>query len=145
MATLLRDPYKLDWRGDPPHMLKPDIPVWYRFLEKWGSQFVNLWYDVLLGAPLLSSEEEKNSFLRMYRSNVSKRADAIAELSNELWIIEVAFDPGLRSLGQVQVYRALWLRDPVIRKIERCVIVCEQMEPNLLDAAGMYGILVFVV
>ena len=145
MATLLRDPYKLDWRGDPPHMLKPDIPVWYRFLEKWGSQFINLWYDVLLGAPLLSSEEEKNSYLRMYRSNVSRRADAIAELDKEVWIIEAASDPGLRAIGQVQVYRTLWLRDPVIRKIERTVIVCEQMEPNLLDAAGMYGILVFVV
>ena len=145
VATLLGKSYAIDWRGIPPHMLKPDVPVWYRFLERWGSQLINLWYDVLLGAPVLTEEEEKNSYLKMYSSNISKRADAIAELENEIWIIEVASTAGLRAIGQVQVYRALWLRDPGLKKIEKTVIVCEEMEPNLLDAAAMYGILVFII
>ncbi|GAH74770.1 unnamed protein product, partial [marine sediment metagenome] len=60
MPTDLGRPYALDWRGDPPHMLQPDIPVWYRFLEKWGSPFLHLYYDCLLGGPYLTQDEKKD-------------------------------------------------------------------------------------
>ncbi|GAH74613.1 unnamed protein product, partial [marine sediment metagenome] len=96
MPTDLGRPYALDWRGDPPHMLKRDVPVWYRFLEKWGTPFLNLYYDCLLGGPFLSPEEKKDPLKWMWRVNLAKRADAIAELENEVWIIEVTTDPGLR-------------------------------------------------
>ena len=140
MPTDLGQAYPLNWRGDPPHMLKPDIPVWYRFLEKFSLPFINLYYDCLLGAPFLSEEEKKDPLKRSWRIVLSKRADAIAELKDEIWIIEVASHPGLRAIGQVQTYRALWLRDPKIRKIERMIIVAETMDESLLDAAGMLGI-----
>lgn len=145
MPTDLRRSYALDWRGDPPHMLPPDVPVWYRFLEKWGFQFINLYYDCLLGGPYLTAAEKKDPLKRMWRINLAKRADAIAELENEVWIIEVSADPNLKCIGQVQTYRALWLRDPKIHKIERCILVGETIEPDILDAAGIYGLLVFIV
>ena len=124
-------------------MLALDIPVWYKFLEKWGSAFVNIYYDCLLGGPLIDAEEEKDPMKRMWRYLASKRADVIAELEKEVWIIEVTFDAGLRSLGQVQTYRTLWIRDPKIMKPEKCVIVCGKISPDFLDTAAMYGILVF--
>jgi len=145
MPTDLGRPYALDWRGDPPHMLARDIPVWYRFLEKWGAPFLNLYYDCLLGGPFLTPEEKKDSLKWMWRVNLAKRADAIAELDDELWIIEVAAEPGLRFLGQLQIYRTLWLRDPAISKIERLVLVSETIDPDILDAAGMYSVMVFIV
>ncbi|MBA7554538.1 hypothetical protein ES705_47162 [subsurface metagenome] len=143
MPTTLGRKYDLMWRGKPPHMLAPDIPVWYDFLDKWGNQFQKLYYDCLLGGPDLSPEELKDPFVRMQRYLASKRADAIAELENEVWIIEVTFDAGLRSIGQVQTYRTLWLRDPKIMKPEKCVLVCGRISPDFLDAASMYGIMVF--
>lgn len=145
MPTDLGKPYTVDWRGNPPHMLARDVPVWYRFLEKWGSGFLNLYYDCLLGGPLLDAEEKKDPLKWMWRVNLAKRADAIAELENEVWIIEVAADPGLRFLGQIQIYRTLWLRDPPIVKIEKPVLVAETIDPDILDAAGMYGVMVFIV
>ncbi len=143
MPTELGRKYSLDWRGKPGHMLAPDIPVWYNFLEKWGSQFINLYYDCLLGGPSLTPEEMKDPFKKMQRYLASKRADAIAELEEHVWIIEVTFDAGLRSLGQLQTYRTLWIRDPKIDKPEKCVLVCGKISPDFLDAASMYGILVF--
>ncbi|KKN32656.1 hypothetical protein LCGC14_0811790 [marine sediment metagenome] len=143
MPTELGRPYALSWRGKPPHMLQPDIPVWYAFLEKWGSQFLNIYYDCLLGGPDLTPEELKDPMKKMERYLASKRADVIAELENEAWIIEVTFDAGLRSLGQVQTYRTLWIRDPKITKPEKVVIVCRRISPDFLDTASMYGILVF--
>ncbi|GAI28296.1 unnamed protein product [marine sediment metagenome] len=145
MPTDLGKPYALDWRGKPPHMLESDIPVWYRFLEKWGSPFLNLYYDCLLGGPYLSLQEKKDPLKWMWRVNLAKRADAIAELEDELWIIEVAPDPGLRVIGQLQTYRALWLRDPKINKIERMILVSEVPNEDLFDAASMFGISIYLI
>lgn len=145
MPTTLGRPYSLDWRGDPPHMLKVDVPIWYRFLEKYGAPFLNLYYDCLLGGPYLTPDQLKDPYKRDWRVLNSKRADAIAELDSEVWIIEVAKEPGLRAIGQVQVYHALWLRDPKIRKIEKVVLVADRIDKDLLDAAGMYGLLTFIV
>lgn len=143
MPTTLGRPYSLNWRGKPPHMLQPDIPVWYNFLEKWGSQFKKLYYDCMLGGKSYTPEEKKDPIIKMARFLSAKRADAIAELDKEVWIIEVTNDAGLRTLGQVQTYRVLWLRDPVIAKPEKVVIVCGTISPDFLDAATMYGVLVF--
>lgn len=145
MPTDLGRPYALDWRGKPPHMLERDIPIWYRFLEKWGSTFLNIYYDCLLGGPILSPEEKKDPLKWMWRVNLAKRADAICELTDQVWIIEVAADPGLRFLGQLQIYRALWLRDPLIPKLETLVLVSETIDPDILDASGTYGISIFIV
>jgi len=81
----------------------------------------------------------------MWRFNVSKRADVIATTRHEVWIIEVADDPGLRAIGQLQVYRTLWLQHPVIDLMERLVLVCEVIDPHLLTAAEMHAIHVSVV
>jgi len=145
MPTDLGRSYPLDWRGDPPHMLKRDIPVWYRFLEKWGSRFINLYYDCLLGGPYLTPEEKKDPLKWMWRVNLAKRADAIAELENEVWIIEVAPDPGLRILGQLIAYKTLWLRDPQINKLEHMILVSEVPNEDLFDAASTYGVLIYII
>ena len=125
-------------------MLKPDVPVWYRFLEKYGGPFINIYYDVLLGGPFLTQEEMKDPLKRDWRVLLSKRADVIVELPDEVWIVEVAADPGLRALGQVQAYRALWLRDPKILKMEQMVIVGERIEKDLMDAAGVQGVRIYL-
>lgn len=93
----------------------------------------------------MDPEELKDPLKRMWRINISKRADAIAELDNEVWIIEVASDPGLRTLGQLQTYRLLWLRDPKIAKIERMILVCETINQDLLDAVSTYGVSIYVI
>lgn len=145
MPTDLGRSYPLDWRGDPPHMLQADIPIWWRFLEKYGQAFQELYYDCLLGGPYMTPQELQDPYKKSWRILNSKRADAIAELDHQVWIIEVAKEPGLRAIGQVQVYRALWTRDPKIPKPEKCVLVADRINPDLLDAAGIYGVLVFIV
>jgi len=145
MTTILHKSFPTDWRGKPPHMLRPDVPVWYRYLEKNASLFTALYYDCLLGAPVLTKEQEKDPLKKMWRYNVSKRADVVATTKDQVWIIEVADDPGLRALGQLHVYRTLWLQDPVIDLMEHLVLVCETIDTHLLSAAEMHGIDVSVV
>jgi len=145
MPTQLGQTYSLDWRGDPPHMLKTDIPVWYRFLVKYGGSIKNLYYDCLLGGPYLTQEEKKDPLKRDWQALTSKRADAICEFTDQVWIVEVAAEPGLRSIGQLQVYHVLWLRDPKIAKIEKLLLVGERVDPDIIDSAGTYGLQVFIV
>lgn len=144
MPTILGRPYGIDWRGAPPHMLKPDIPVWYRFLEKWGHLFEKLYYDSYLGGPYLSPEQDKDPMWRMWRANTSKRADAIAELLDEVWIIEVSERPGLRAIGQLLTYLALWTEHPQIEKLEIPVLVCQDLDTDLIASAAKYGIRTYV-
>jgi len=126
-------------------MLDEDVPVWWEFLETWGYLFDRIYYDCLLGGPFYSEKQLQDPMLRMWRATTSKRADAIAELKDELWIIEVAYRPGLRAIGQLQTYRALWIRDPKILKPEKTILVCRALDPDFGDAASMYGISIFVM
>jgi len=126
-------------------MLPQDVPIWYRFLEKWGPLFLSLYYDCFVGGPYYTEKQLEDPMARMWRANTSKRIDALAETEDEIWIIEVAKSPGLRSLGQVQTYRALWLEDPKIAKIEKAVIVCQEVDQDLVSAAAMYGVLTYVM
>ena len=81
----------------------------------------------------------------MWRYNISKRADAIADLGSEVWIIEVANYPGLRAVGQLQVYQTLWIEDPKILKPERLALVAERIDNDLGAACGRFGIQVYLV
>ena len=144
MPTTLGRSYPKEWRGIPPHMLKDDVPVWWRFLSNWGWKFENIYYDCLLGGPTYTDEQIKDPLTKMWRANLSRRADSIAELKEEVWIIEVATRPGLRAIGQLQTYRALWIRDIKIWKPEKAILVCETIDPDFADAASMYGIMIFV-
>jgi len=126
-------------------MLAEDQPVWYRFLDVWGYTFISLYYDCLLGGPFYTEKQLQDPYLKMWRATNSKRVDAIAETENEVWLIEVSKSPGLRSLGQIQTYRALWLEDPPIAKIEKALLVCESVDQDLFSAAAMYGTLIYLM
>jgi len=145
MPTELGKAYPLMWRGDPPHMLKPDIPIWYRFLAMYGAPFDKLYYDCALGGPSYTSEELADPLKKMWRGLLVKRADAIVELDKEVWIIEVSADPGLRSIGQLISYGHLWKRDPKIDKPLKLVLVSGTIEEDLADVVSSYGGLIFIV
>lgn len=145
MPTTLGNPYPINYGGTPPHMLREDVPVWSKFQEKYSSLWKALYLDVLVGGPALTKEEEKDSFKRMWRYNNSKRLDALAVLEKEVWIIEVASKPGLRSLGQLLTYVSLWQEDDPFGLIEKPVLVCEVIDTDLISSAAKYGILTFVI
>lgn len=145
MATIMGQKYTTDWRGRPPHMLQQDIPVWYRFLKQNAQNFIGLWYDVMVGGPTLTPEEELDIMKKMWRDNTSKRIDAITETETEVWIIEVSDYPGMRAVGQVFTYQSLWLEDPKIAKLERLAIVCARIDTDIAAAMGKMGVLIFIL
>ncbi|KKL54408.1 hypothetical protein LCGC14_2265720, partial [marine sediment metagenome] len=81
----------------------------------------------------------------MWRALTAKRIDAMGETEKELFLIEVSSDPGLRAIGQIQVYAMLWAEDPKINKPIIKTLVCAVVDPDLLSAAATYDIQIYVM
>ena len=145
MPTDLGPKYSTDWRGKPPHMLAPDQPVWYRFLDQAAPQFLSLYYDCLLGGPTLTGSDIQDPMKRMWRAVTSKRADAIAETQTETWLIEVSSYPGMRAIGQLLTYRNLWREDPRIKKPTKMVLVADDFDPDIMSTLTLMDISLHLV
>ncbi len=145
MPTTLGQEYSTSWRGKPPHMLAPDIPIWYRFLAEHAPDFEKLYYDCLLGGVAIIQKQLNDPMARMSRALLAKRADAIAETNDQTWLIEVSASPGMRALGQLLTYHELWKQDPQISKPIRLVLVADSIDPDIGIAYAEYLISVFLV
>lgn len=145
MPTTLGRPFDISWRGKPPHLLEVDTPVWYRFLENHRPETLNLYYDVLLGMHNMTRGQLKDSMQRMWYYANAKRVDAVIETPTEIWLIEVSNILAIRAIGQALSYSVMYSQDPIVRKIERPILVGEQMDADLLGVAGKYGITVFLI
>lgn len=141
MPTELGEPYLTSWRGYYPAMLQEDIPVWEHFLNDNPLLFQRIYYNVRIGGVLPGPEFGDEKMRRMYWQTTAKRIDALAELENEVWIIEVAATPGLRAVGQLQTYMALWFEDVKIQKPAKPVLVCQSIDKDLERSLQFYGVL----
>lgn len=140
MPTKLGEPVSPLWRGRYPAMLEEDVPVWNQFLDKNMHLFERVYYNVRVGG-IVSIEPGLDEKMRdMYYNVSAKRMDALAELKDEVWIVEVAFKPGLRAIGQLQTYFALWHDDPKINKPAVPVLVAVSVDSDLQRSMNIYGI-----
>ena len=145
MPTELGQPFSPLWRGKYPHMLPADWPVWNLFLDQNAKLFERIYYDVRVGGVMPGPEMGDEKMRQMYWQNTAKRLDALGELKDELWIIEVADRPGLRASGQLRVYWNLWFEDPKITKPTKAVLVCRSLDDDLKRALQYDGVLLRLV
>jgi len=141
MPTDLGQPFQQSWRGSYPHMLDVDKPVWDLFLDRNPNLFKRLYYDVRVGGVYPAPEYGDEKMRKMFYDTTAKRIDALGELEDEIWIIEVATRPGLRAVGQIQTYIALWWEDPKITKPAKPVLVCQSIDADLERSLAFYGVL----
>lgn len=141
MPTELGEAYQQSWRGKYPHMLPEDVPVWERFLDMNPTLFERMYYDVRVGGVVPDPGLGDEKMRRMFWQNTAKRLDALGVLKDEIWIIEVAANPGLRAVGQLNTYMALWWEDPKILKPVKPVLVCQSIDEDLKRSLEFYGVL----
>ena len=122
-------------------MLAADWPVWALFLDRNPNLFERIYYDVRIGGVTPGPEIGDEKMRLMFWQNTAKRIDALGELKDEIWIIEVADRPGLRASGQLRVYWNLWFEDPKIHKPARAVLVCRSVDEDLRRALEYDGVL----
>lgn len=141
MPTDIGQPFSTLWRGTYPAMLKEDYPVWNRFLDINPTLFERVYYNVRVGGVYPDASIADSKMRYAYWQTTAKRIDVLAELKDELWIIEVAARPGLRALGQLQTYIALWFEDPKLKKPAKAVLVCQSVDADVERSLKFYGVL----
>ena len=121
-------------------MLPPDVPVWHDFLDKYGDDFLQFYYDVALTTKPKPPEAPTEAMITMWKKSFGKRIDVVAESDNAVWIIEVTERSFLRAIGQIMVYNELWKIDPPIKKPFAPYIVCRIMDEDVAYVCDIYGI-----
>lgn len=145
MPTTLGDEFSPLWRGKYPAMMPEDRPIWNKFLDKNYLLFKKIYYNVRLGGVYPGPDQGDETMRRSFYEVTAKRIDALCELKDEVWIVEVASRPGLRATGQLLTYQALWLDDIRIQKPVKMVLVSNSIDTDLRRALEINGVLVRLV
>ncbi len=145
MPTELGEPFEITWRGHPPQMLPPDVPLWHAYLDKSAGQFLRFYYNVRVGGPDISKLKVDLSLAKMWYASTAKRIDVIGERADEIWIIEVASSPYLRAVGQCLSYKFLWEEDPKIDKPAKAVLLCYFLDSDLQRILKHYGVHIITI
>jgi len=145
MPTELGEAYEPSNDISPPQMLPEDVPVWQKFRRIFGELFERFYYNVKVGGQDIRDPGIPENIRKSWYYSTAKRIDAIGETKNEVWIIEVAANPGLRAVGQILTYASLWALDNKIAKPAVSVIVVDTMEQDLRFACSVQGVRVMEV
>jgi hypothetical protein len=117
-----------------PHLLKPDIEVWQRFLDAHQSEYDYFDYDVRVGIGQDPGDRLPENLRQMGIELSKRRIDAIGYTANTITIIEITRDAGLTSIGQLTAYPVLYRQTfPTTRKILP-LLVAETLKPDVQPA-----------
>jgi hypothetical protein len=145
MPTKLGEPYSPLWRGKYPQMLPEDMPVWTKFLDQNPTLFEKIYYNVRVGGIVIEDPAIDQKYKEAYYNVTAKRIDALCELKDEIWIVEVAVSQKQRAVGQLLSYLFLWYEDPVIPKKAVGVFVTQATDSDLERVLNFYGMRTRVV
>ena len=114
-----------------PHILKPDVPVWQRFLAAYQHRYTHIDYDVRVGRGRHPGDEFQPATIDLAIQLSMRRIDAVGHSPTRLDIIEVTTDAGLTALGQCLAYPILY-RQTYAPTIEiRPLLVAARFQPDI--------------
>ncbi len=126
-----------------PHMLAEDAAVWTRYLEDPVVPILEVWYDVRVGKPVElppgATEMEKKIAAGLTR----KRIDVIVKVEGFYWVVELKPFGGYVAYGQVLTYFRLFRQEYRLDLECLPVIICIEVDRDLLvelDEKGVVGI-----
>ena len=128
-----------------PHMMPFEVPVWERFLADPPFAPVAISYDVHLGQGIPARAEWPPWLVKVVRATSRKRADAVVETADALWILEIKVRASFSALGQLIGYGVLLLEEWKPRKPVHLGVVCERVAADMGPVLNEFGISVFVV
>lgn len=139
MASL-NNSFPHDWPGRPAQMPIADWGVWREFLARRGREWRAYAYDVELhggDTPVASADP---GTARAWARAIAKRLDVAAIRASGVTLIEVRRHARHATLGQIQVYARLFPRDYPTEHLEQLLIVCETIDPDVLEVARNAGV-----
>lgn len=128
-----------------PHMKPRDIEIWERFIQAYPDAYTQCQYDFHVGdAPEFDTAVEGIDNANQHMLYQLK-IDVVGYKSSGIDIIEVKPDAGPSSIGQVQGYRTLYVRDEKPTQNVGVVIVSNVEKPNMRYLCAQAGVSLFIV
>lgn len=122
-----------------------EIPLWERFLERYGRDYDRFEYDVHVGVGVPLDPTWEPTIANMARILTQKRIDAVGYKGDQITIFEVKPDIGLSGLGQLIAYRELYLRDTGYTGVLLLAAVTDNILPDETYVYEKQGIHIYVV
>lgn len=128
-----------------PHMKPRDIAIWERFIEKYPDYFERVQYDVPCGTgpdfDTLIDDYTGAHAEKLYK----KKIDVVAFRGANISIIEVKPSAGASAVGQVRMYKHLYLADYSPPDEPELLIITDKADKDFERFAKAEGVGIFVV
>lgn len=128
-----------------PHMMREDTAVWTRFLQMGSVSIKEVWYDVHCGQAVFLRDSATQMEQRIADGVTRKRIDVVASVDGGLWVIEIKPYGNMFAIGQILTYVKLLKQEYIVPDIVLPVIICNNIDPDILDEIDDFGILAVMV
>ena len=137
--------YTYEKRHWYPHMMPADVAIWERFIEKYPLHYDLVQYDVKVGSlpdfDTVVSPETGGDASALYK----KKIDVVGFMGDDIDIIELKPRAGAPAVGQVKLYRKLYIKEFGVPYEPRCVLITDTEIGDVREFAEDEGVHLFVV
>lgn len=123
-----------------PHMLAEDTEVWTKYLMDPVIPILEVWYDVHVGHGVLLPMGHDDLDKRIAQGVTRKRIDVVCRHSNSIWVVEIKPLGSMTALGQALAYCGLFVREYSTGGPVLPVVVCDQVDEDLVDDYDAAGV-----
>jgi len=127
------------------HLLPAEREIWARFLPRIIPEAIKADYDVHLGKGIPLPPDIPENIRRQALATTRKRVDAVVWFPEAIIIYEIKPRCGMSALGQLLNYRRLYLEEYSPALAVGMAVVCERIEPDILESFHQQEIEVYVV
>ena len=145
MKPELSIPFPSDWQGIPPGMPSGDYMIWLRWQEKAAVLFDRIYFNVRVGEPVPVAEDLPSEIKEMAVALSRRRIDVVGEKGSDWALVELKQDAGAEALGQILMYKALWLSDPPDSRPVSLIIVTNSINKDMNIACKHYNVEYIIV
>lgn len=128
-----------------PRMSPQDVEIWKRFIIKYGNKFDSFDYDLPVGEGEDPGEEYEPFLRKDFIDLTKKRIDAVGYKDGQPTIIEIKPRAGSTALGQLLVYRKLFLKSFSQFSSVPLLLITEFLNTEEQDIYKSHGIKYLIV
>ncbi len=122
-----------------------EVPLWNRFLERYGEAFTAFEYDVRVGPPSGAARGADRQTQDVFAALTRVRVDAVGYRAGEVWLFEVMPYAGLSAVGKLVGYAELFFRDRSPAERIRLGVVTDRFTPAMGEVFGAEEVEVWLV
>ena len=111
------------------HMSQMEAYLWTKFLEQYGGNYDSYEYDVHIEKPITIPKGFEDQYKKMAIALSSLRIDVVMQDKNNIYIVEVRPEAKQSVIGNLIMYRFLYMMQMKPRKQVKMIIITDKYDP----------------